>query len=371
MGESLKRTPLYDVHVAAGARVIDFGGWEMPVQYTGILEEHRAVRQAAGLFDLCHMGEFRVTGPQALDFVQMMTTNDAGVLEAGQVQYSMFCRPDGGIVDDILVYREKDGFFLVVNASNTAKDFKWLEEHLARSTMAGRVKLANLSDDYALIAIQGPRAEKILQKLTPTDLSALGYYHFTEGKVHNIPAIIARTGYTGEDGFEIYIAPSQAAALWHRFMEAGQPYGLLPIGLGARDTLRLEMKYTLYGNDIGEDTTPLEAGIGWAVKLDKGGFIGRDALLKQKAAGVKRKLVGFKMTERGIPRSHYPIQADGRTIGHVTSGSMSPTLGENIGLGYVETGYAPVGTRIAVEIRGKGTGAQVVRTPFVEPHIKK
>ncbi|MCL4517288.1 MAG: glycine cleavage system aminomethyltransferase GcvT [Firmicutes bacterium] len=371
MVESLKRTPLYDVHVAAGARVIDFGGWEMPVQYTGILEEHRAVRQAAGLFDLCHMGEFRVTGPQALDFVQMMTTNDAGALEAGQVQYSMFCGPDGGIVDDILVYREKDGFFLVVNASNTAKDFQWLEEHLAKSSMAGGVKLANLSDDYALIAIQGPRAAEILQKLTPTGLSALGYYHFTEEKVHNIPAIIARTGYTGEDGFEIYITPAQAAALWHRFMEAGQPYGLLPIGLGARDTLRLEMKYTLYGNDIGEDTTPLEAGIGWAVKLDKGDFIGRDALLKQKAEGVKRKLVGFKMTERGIPRSHYPIQVNGRTIGHVTSGSMSPTLGENIGLGYVEAGYAPVGTRIAVEIRGKGAGAQVVRTPFVESHIKK
>ncbi|MGE5577951.1 MAG: glycine cleavage system aminomethyltransferase GcvT [Syntrophothermus sp.] len=367
----LKRTPLYEVHVAAGAKMVEFGGWEMPVQYTGILEEHRAVRRAAGLFDLCHMGEFRVTGPQALDFIQMMTTNDAGALEVGQVQYSMFCKPDGGIVDDILVYREKDGFFLVVNASNTAKDFRWLEEHLAKSSMAKGVKLANLSDEFALIAIQGPRAAEILQKLTPSDLSATGYYHFVEGKVHNSPALIARTGYTGEDGFEIFIAPAQAAALWNRLMEAGKPFGMLPIGLGARDTLRLEMKYTLYGNDIGEDTTPLEAGIGWAVKFDKGDFIGREALVKQKAEGIKRKLVGFKMTERGIPRGHYPILAGGRTVGHVTSGSMSPSLDENIGLGYVETQYAPVGTRIAVEIRGKTTGAQVVKTPFVEPHVKK
>lgn len=365
-GGLLKRTPLYEVHQALGAKLIEFGGWEMPVQYSGILEEHRAVREKAGIFDLSHMGEIAVTGPQALAMVQKVTTNDAAALQEGQVQYSVFCRPNGGIVDDLLVYRRRDGFWLVVNASNTDKDYDWL---LANAIPG--VNLVNESGQTALIGVQGPLALSIVQPVVPEDIENLGYYHFIETTLLGSPAIISRTGYTGEDGFEIYVRPDAASVLWNRLMEIGAPLGMKPVGLGARDTLRLEMKYTLYGNDIGEETNPLEAGLGWVVRFDKGDFIGRDALLAIKEQGPARRLIGFELEGRGVPRHGYALWADGAIIGEVTSGTISPTLNKGIGTGYVKTAYAKPGTAIQVDIRGQKQPARVVRTPFVPSRVRK
>ncbi len=356
----LKRTPLHARHVAAGAKMVPFGGWDMPVQYSGILAEHRAVRTAAGLFDVSHMGEVEFSGSAALPALQKLTSNDAARLRVGQVQYSALTTEAGTFVDDLTVYRLADERYMVtLNASNISKDVAWMKGHASRD--AG---IRDASPETALIAIQGPRAVTILQKLTPVDLSAIRYYWFTEGKVLGHPAILSRTGYTGEDGFEIYLSPPAAPAVWDALLEAGRPEGIRACGLGARDTLRLEAKMALYGNDIDEQHTVLEADLGWIVKLEKGEFIGREALLRQKSEGIRRKLVGFEMVGRGIARPHYPVLAAGTRIGEVTSGAPSPTLGIPIGLGYVAVEHAGVGTELDVIVREQPVRARIVPTPF-------
>lgn len=356
----LKRTPLFDAHRQLGAKMVPFGGWEMPVQYAGILEEHRAVREKAGLFDVSHMGEFEIRGPRALEAIQRLTSNDASRLRVGQVQYSSLTTSQGTFVDDITVYKfADDRYCLTVNAANIEKDFVWIREHLATGIQA-----RNASEEIALLALQGPRAQEILQKLTSVELGKIQYYHFAEGKALGIDCCISRTGYTGEDGFELYVRSQQAAALWEALLETGAPSGLHPCGLGARDTLRLEAKMALYGNDIDERHTVLEADLGWIVKLEKGEFIGREVLARQKAEGISRKLVGFEMTGRGIARSHYPIVKNGKPIGEVTSGGPAPSLGKNIGLGYVVIEHAAVGAEFDIMIRGNPVAARVVQTPF-------
>ena len=356
----LKRTPLFDTHRQLGAKMVPFGGWEMPVQYAGILEEHRAVREKVGLFDVSHMGEFELRGPGALEAIQRLTTNDASRLHVGQVQYSALTTPDGTFVDDITVYKFADvRYCLTVNASNIDKDFAWVREHVPPPT-----EVKNASDEIALLALQGPKAQEILQKLTSVELGKIKYYWFVEEKVMGIDCCISRTGYTGENGFEIYIRSQHAAALWNALLEAGAPVGLQPCGLGARDTLRLEAKMALYGNDIDDRHTVLEADLGWIVKLEKGEFIGREVLARQKVNGVNRKLVGFEMAGRGIARSHYPIVKGGKAIGEVTSGGPAPTLGKNIGLGYVAVEHAAIGTGFDILIRGNPVAARVVSTPF-------
>ncbi len=363
----LKRTPLRDVHVKAGAKMVPFGGWDMPVQYTGIIDEHRAVRRAVGLFDISHMGEFEVRGPGALAAVQRLCTNDAGPLDIGQVQYAALCYPEGGIVDDLTIYRlEQDRFMLVVNASNIDKDWAWVTSH-----SEGRAEWANVSDETALLAVQGPRAEPLVARLADRDVTALGYYRFARGEVAGVPAIISRTGYTGEDGFELYVPAAQVEPLWSALLEAGRGDGIQPIGLGARDTLRLEMKYALYGNDIDQTTNPLEAGLGWIVKPAKGDFIGRDAIEALRSRGVGRKLVGLEMADRAVPRHGYRIVAGGAPVGVVTSGSFGPSVERSIGLGYVPSALAPVGTELGVEIRGVSQPARVVKTPFHPSRTKK
>jgi aminomethyltransferase len=354
-----KKTSLYDTHVRLGGKMVEFGGFLMPVQYKGIIEEHRCVRTRVGLFDVSHMGEFRFTGSDALAFIQRMTLNDASKLEVGQAQYTGMCYEHGGMVDDLLVYRLADGYMMVVNASNIDKDFEWLAEH-----KQGHVELSNISDETALLALQGRYAEPTLQKLTDVDLSQIRFYHFTDGEVAGVKAMISRTGYTGEDGFEIGFDASQAETVWNAILEAGEEFGIQPIGLGARDTLRLEMKYCLYGNDIDETTTPLEAGLGWIVKFDKGEFVGREALLKQKEAGLRRKLVGFEVNSRAVPRHDYAILKDGESVGRVTSGTFSPMLEKPIGLGYVRIEHTAVGTELEIDIRGRHAPAKVVKTPF-------
>jgi aminomethyltransferase len=362
----LKRTPLHDLHVKAGARMVPFGGWQMPVQYTGILEEHRAVRRAAGLFDVSHMGEFELRGPDALAVLQRLTTNDAAALAVGQVQYSLLCRPDGGIVDDVTVTRlDAEHYMLTVNASNIDKDWSWVT---GEDASAG---WRNVSDRTGLLALQGPRAEAVLGRLTDADLAGLRYYRARRGTVAGIPTLVSRTGYTGEDGFELYCDAGRVEALWGALMDAGQGEGLVPVGLGARDTLRLEMRYALYGNDIDETTNPLEAGLGWVVKPAKGEFIGREAIERVRAAGPARRLVGFRMIERAVPRHGYRLLHGGAEVGVVTSGAFSPSLGQGIGMGYVRADLAAVGTELAVEIRGTAQPAQVVPTPFHPSRVKK
>jgi aminomethyltransferase len=357
---TLKRTPLNAVHRRMGASMVPFGGWDMPVQYSGILEEHRAVRGTAGLFDISHMGEIEFRGPGALAAVQRLVTNDASRLQVGQVQYAALCYDKGTFVDDLTVYKLADDHYMfTVNASNIDKDYQWIRDHVT-----GEVEVRNISDDTALLALQGPQAPKILQKLTPVDLSGIKYYWFQPGKVLDAEALISRTGYTGEDGFEIYVAAGKAEALWHRLLEEGRPSGILPVGLGARDTLRLEAKMALYGNDIDDKHTVLEADLAWIVKFEKGDFLGRGDLEKQQAAGLARKLVGFEMVGRGIARSHYKVVTNGREIGEVTSGGPSPTLGKNIGLAYVPIAHAAIGTEMDILIRGEPVRAKIVPTPF-------
>lgn len=355
-----RRTPLYAVHKRLGARLIPFGGWEMPVEYSGIAKEHRAVRTAAGLFDVSHMGEFEIRGPQALDLIQLISTNNAANLVDGQAQYSAMAYPAGTVVDDLLVYRRgAEDFLVVVNAGNIQKDLEWIQSH---NRFHATVK--NISNEVTLLAVQGPNSTRVLQSLTGIRLNEIGYYHFAQGKVLGVDAIVSRTGYTGEDGFEISFSPEYSELIWNAILEAGQPFGLIPAGLGARNTLRLEARMLLYGNDMDEKTSLLEAGLGWIVKLDKHDFIGRESLLRQKQEGVKRKLVGFEMLGREIARDHYPAFVDGREVGHVTSGSPSITLNKNIGLVYLPAENAAIGTRFQVSIRGRMCDAEVVRTPF-------
>ncbi len=359
---TLRRTPLNAVHREMGAKMVPFGGWDMPVEYSGLIAEHMAVRKAAGLFDVSHMGEFTVEGPGALAFLQRVTSNDVGKLVDGQAQYSSLPMPNGAPVDDVIVYRRgADRYLLVVNAGNIEKDFAWLEKQRPE-----RCTLADRSDDYALLALQGPIAQELLQGLTSIDLAAVKFYHFAEGTVNGQPAIVSRTGYTGEDGFEIFVAPDQAEPLWRRLLELGRERGLVPAGLGARDTLRLEARMCLYGNDMDETTTLVEAGLGWIVSLDeaKGDFLGRPVLETQKKSGPPRKLVGFEVVGRGIARHGYPVWIGPEVVGSVTSGTYAPFLQKNIGLCYLPAARAVVGTDFDVEIRGKKVPAKVVPTPF-------
>jgi aminomethyltransferase len=362
MDEStLRATPLHAEHVALGARMVPFAGYEMPIHYpAGITAEHHAVRRAAGLFDVSHMGEIVVRGERALEFVQHVTTNDAAGLVDGQAQYSTMVDGEGKLLDDLIVYRFPDRWMLVVNGANHARDLAWLR----RWTEGFEVALEDRTEEIALLALQGPAAQRILSRLTGSDLDAIRYYRFEEGRLDGVPATLSRTGYTGEDGFELYVPAGEAAPLWRRLLEEGSGEGLLPAGLGCRDSLRLEMGYALYGNDLDAGTTPLEAGLGWVVKLDKGEFVGRDALARQKAEGVGRRLVGFRLRERGFPRAGYPILEGGESVGSVTSGVLSPTLGAGIGMGYVPAALARPGTPIAVRIRGSDVPAEVVRPPF-------
>jgi aminomethyltransferase len=363
---SLKRTPLHAAHVKAGARMVPFGGWDMPVQYSGIVEEHRTVRAAAGCFDVSHMGEFEVEGPDALPALQRLTTNDVTALEIGQVQYSVLCHDGGGIVDDLTVYRlAPDRYMLTVNAGNIDKDWAHVTTH------GGEARWRNVSDATGLIAVQGPKAEALVGRLADVDVTRVGYYRFEHGHVAGVATLISRTGYTGEDGFELYVPAEGAERLWTALLEAGRADGVAPIGLGARDTLRLEMRYALYGNDIDDTTNPLEAGLGWVVKPAKGEFLGRAAIERVRAAGLARRLVGLEMTERAVARHGYPVVKDGTTTGIVTSGSYGPSVDRYIAMAYVGSAHAAVGTEVGVEIRGQVKSARVVKTPFHPPHVKK
>ena len=361
----LKQTPLNSAHRQLGARMVDFGGWDMPVQYpAGTIEEHLRTRNHAGLFDVSHMGEVDVRGADAIAFVNRLTSNDVSKLVDGQAQYSALTTPQGTVIDDLLVYRLKaDHLLLVVNASTTEKDWEWIKSHHSGES----VELKNVSADYCQLALQGPDAQTILQKLTDVPLAEIKYYHFTPGRVDGIDAIVSRTGYTGEDGFEVYAPADRAEQLWNKILDAGgtgSPTGVLPCGLAARNTLRLEAGMALYGNDIDDTTTLLEANLGWICKLDKGEFTGREALAQQKQEGVKRKLVGFEVTERGIARDHQDVVINGERVGQVTSGSPAPFLKKNIGLAYVPIEFANVGQQIQIDVRGKLVGAQIVKTPF-------
>lgn len=360
MGD-LKQTPLYDLHVELEAKMVPFAGFSMPVQYpTGIRREHEAVRESAGLFDVSHMGEFLVTGPDAGPFVSWATSNDPLSLDVGQAQYSVMCHADGGIVDDLLVYRHgEDRFRLVVNAANLKKDW----EHLG--TQAGRfdVHLEDESDGVGLLALQGPSSRRILAPLASEDLDSIGFYEFTQGHVAGAPCVISRTGYTGEDGFELYLPADRTVAVWQALVEAGSPAGLIPAGLGSRDSLRLEMGYALYGNDLDDETSPLEAGLGWLVKLGKGEFIGRDALAEQKAGGLARRLRGFRLLERGFPRPGYDVSFDGEVCGTVRSGTLSPSLDVGIGTAYLPPAVKP-SSSVTVTIRDRMIPAEVVAMPF-------
>ena len=363
--ENLKKTPLNGAHRALGGKMVEFGGWDMPVQYAaGVIEEHLRTRRSAGLFDVSHMGEIWVEGADAIEFVNRLTTNDVTKLLDGQAHYSALTNENGGVVDDLLVYRfDFDKLLLVVNASTTEKDWDWITSHKKDEV----ITLTNASKDYCQIAVQGKDAIKILRNLTDTELSDIKYYHFTTGKVDGIDAIISRTGYTGEDGFEIYAAAQYAVQIWNSLLEwgnYGEADGILPCGLAARNTLRLESAMSLYGHELGDEITPLEAGLGWICKLNKGEFIGREVLARQKQEGLKRKLVGFEMTDRGIGRDGYDVYIDGEKVGFVSSGSPAPYLKKNIGLAFVPAEFANVGQEIKIDVRGKHLTAQIVPTPF-------
>ncbi|MCR2820375.1 glycine cleavage system aminomethyltransferase GcvT [Lederbergia panacisoli] len=360
---NLKRTPLYPLYKELGAKTIDFGGWDLPVQFSSIKEEHEAVRTKAGLFDVSHMGEVSIKGKDSLAFLQKMMTNDVSKLKSGGAQYTAMCYENGGVVDDLLIYKFSDeDYLLVVNAANTVKDVKWLIDH-----SLGDVEILDVSNHYGLLAIQGPKAESILQKLVKeTDLKEIKLFKFKEHvDVNGSHALISRTGYTGEDGFEIYCNSSEAAKIWSELLTAGVEEGLLPCGLGARDTLRFEANLALYGQELSEQITPLEAGIGFAVKLNKDeDFIGKTALQNQKETGVPRAIVGIEMIDRGIPRHGYKVFLEDEEIGFVTSGTQSPTMKKNIGLALINSKYKEIGNEITVEIRGKRLKAVVIPTPF-------
>ncbi len=358
----LKKVPLNDIHEKLGAKMVSFAGFNMPVRYSSDLEEHMAVRNGVGVFDVSHMGEFTVKGPLALDLIQRVTSNDASKLIDGQAQYSCLPNETGGIVDDLIVYKVKDNdYILVVNASNIEKDWNWISKYNLKGA-----EMKNISDDTCLFAIQGPKATAVLQSLTKTDLSKIPYYHFAMGDFAGVANIcISNTGYTGAGGFEIYCPASEGIKIWNAIFEAGKSVDIKPIGLGARDTLRLEMGFCLYGNDIDDTTSPLEAGLGWITKFTKE-FTNSTALKKQKEEGVKRKLVGFKMIDKGIPRHDYPIKdGSGNVIGKVTSGTISPVLGIGVGLGYVTIDKSKPGSQIFVDVRGKGLKAEVSKLPLI------
>lgn len=357
-----KKVPLNDIHEKLGAKMVPFAGYNMPVRYSSDIEEHMTVRNGVGVFDVSHMGEFKIEGPQALDLIQRVTSNDASKLVDGQAQYTCLPNDTGGIVDDLLVYKIKDNdYLLVVNASNIDKDWAWIARH---NTNGASMK--NISDDMCLFAVQGPKATGVLQKLTTTNLSAIPYYNFAQGVFAGVPHVImSNTGYTGAGGFEIYVNKNDAEKVWNAIFEAGKNDNIKPIGLGARDTLRLEMGFCLYGNDIDDTTSPLEAGLGWITKFTKD-FTNSKAIKAQKEKGVSKKLVGFKMIDKGIPRHDYVIRdAEGSAIGKVTSGTMSPMLGIGIGLGYVEANHAVPGSEIFIEVRGKNLKAEVSRLPLI------
>lgn len=359
----MKRTNFYNIHKKLGAKLVEFAGFEMPIQYSSIIAEHKAVRNSVGVFDVSHMGEVFVKGEKALDFVQHIAVNDASKLQTGRVQYTAMCYEDGGIVDDLLVYKiADDEFLLVINASNIEKDFEWMQKH----NQFG-VELRNESDDYSLLAVQGPNSLKTLQKLTDTQID-MEYYHFTKLNMAGVDMILSRTGYTGEVGYELYFKGDEKVAenLWNKIFEAGKEFDIQPVGLAARDTLRLEMGFCLYGNDIDQTTNPLEAGLGWITKLSKQNFIGKDALVKIKESGLKRKLVAIMSDEKTFPRHGYDISVNNNKIGTVTSGTVSPMLDKPIALGYVETKFSEIGTDVNFLIRGKEIPAKVVKLPFVK-----
>lgn len=361
---SLKQVPLHHIHQQAGAKIVPFAGFEMPVRYTSDLDEHNTVRNGVGIFDVSHMGEFILKGEGALGLIQRVSANDASVLYDGKVQYSYLPNGKGGIVDDLLVYRMSDTeYMLVVNASNIDKDWDWIYQYAADY----QVDMVNISADTCLFAVQGPLAAQALQSLTSADLGSMEYYTFEKTDFAGCAnVIVSATGYTGAGGFEIYVSNHQAEAVWKAIMEAGQPFGIKPIGLGARDTLRLEMGYNLYGNDISDETSAIEAGLGWVTKFTHD-FIDADVLKAQKDQGVPRKLIGFELVDRGVPRSHYELtDAEGNTIGEVTSGTQSPTLGKGIGLGYVKTAFSKPGSEIFVKVRDRLLKAQVIKLPFVK-----
>ncbi len=360
--KSLKRTALFNIHQQLGGKIVEFGGFEMPVQYASIIEEHRRVRERVGLFDVSHMGEVEVRGTDALAFVQHMTINDASRLTPGRVQYSAMCYENGGIVDDLLVYHMGDHYLLVINAANIDKDVAWLREHLS-----GSVTLTDRSDEFSLIAVQGPRSLDTLRKITAVDLTGIQYYHYTRGAVCGVDMTISRTGYTGELGFELYL-PSDVKTtegIWNALMAAGKEFGIGPAGLGARDTLRLEMGFCLYGHDIDQTTNPIEAGLGWITKVDKGEFLGRSAIQKVKTEGPKRKLIGFALKDKAFPRPGYQLRMNGSEVGTVTSGTFSPSLDRGIGMGYVKADVAKTGTDVSVNIRERDYPASITSFPFV------
>ncbi len=363
-----RRTELYERHVALGGRMVEFAGWELPVQYpTGPLEEHRTVREAAGLFDIDHMAQLVVKGSEALTYLQRVATMDVARMAMGEAHYSLVCYEDGGIVDDIFVYRLPDRYFIAINAANADKDTLWLRYQLGRL----QATVENVSDDTYMLALQGPRAEAILQPLTPAQLDKLPYHRAADSKVAGVPTLIGRTGYTGEDGFELFFPREKATLLWDRIMEVGAPLGLKAIGLAARDSLRFEAKMPLYGQEIAANLNPLQAGLGWAVSFDKGDFIGRNALLKVKLEGPRSKLVGLEMVDRGVPRHGYPVTLKGQVVGEVTTGMYAPTVGRYVALAYVPADKTALGSEFQVMVRGEAKRARVVETPFYTPAYRR
>ena len=356
----MKKTALYDKHVQLGAKMVEFAGYHMPIQYHSIREEHRRVRETVGVFDVSHMGEVEIRGEKRLEMTQNISINDVAALEEGQIQYTAMCYPDGGLVDDMLVYRFLGHYLLVINAANIDKDVKWIEKNIIPGC-----KVANVSENVTQIAVQGKKAEPTLQKLTAVSLNDIKFYWFVEGELAAAPMIISRTGYTGEPGFELYFDNSYASQVWDAVFDAGKEFDIAPIGLGARDSLRLEKKMCLYGNDIDQSTNPLEAGLGWITKLDKGDFIGRDALIQVKQDGLKRRLVAFILNDSGFPRKGYEIYIGSEKVGDVTSGTVSPILEKGIGLGYVAIDHAKIGTEIQIKIRDRYIPAEIIKPPFV------
>jgi len=363
--EMSRKTALYQRHLSSGGKMVEFAGFEMPISYgKGVMSEAKRVRSSVGLFDVSHMGEIEVKGTDALRFVNRIITNDANLLKEFQVQYTCMCYPDGGIVDDLLVYRLPDKHLLVVNASNTLKDYEWIQDN--RIDFDGSVLIKNTSSDVSQLAVQGPASQSVVEKLADFDLNEVAYYWSRYGRVAGKEVLLSRTGYTGEDGFEIYCNPEDAVHLWDEILEAGAEHQIEPVGLGARDLLRLEMGYCLYGNDIDETTTPLEAGLAWVTKLSKDEFVGRDALAKQKEEGVRRLLAGFELSGRSIGRYGYPILVQGRSVGFVTSGNFSPNIEKTVGLGYVDVKCRKTGTEIEIEARGRRIQGVLAGTPFVK-----
>jgi aminomethyltransferase len=367
----LKKTVLCEIHRALGAKMVPFAGWEMPVNYpTGVIEEHLAVRTRAGLFDVSHMGQIRVSGPAALPFIQYLTTNDAAPLAPGQIQYTLVCYPNGGAVDDTTLYRlGPEEYLFCVNASRSDEDFAWMQTIAAEKEFD--VRLENLSDTYGLLALQGPAAAAILGKVSDADLAALPYFHFQSGQTAGVTALISRTGYTGEDGFELYLPVNETVAVWNALLDAGRKEGMAPVGLGARDTLRLEKKYALYGHELSSDINPLEAGLGWVVKFGKTDFSGKAALEEMKRQGIPRQLICLRMEEAGIPREQYLVYDGDRPIGTVTSGTLSPSLRQGIAIALVAAGAWKTGERLQIEIHGRKRSAMIVKPPFYPPHEGK